>query len=155
MFFNQSLKCKRYPIPVIEDVTPDLSKAKVFTKVDARNGYLHVVLDEDSSKLTIFDTPFGRYRWKRLPFGISVASEIFQKRILQALERLQGLVIIHDDMVVYGVGDSIEEATSDHNKNLANFLMKCREKGVKLNKKSWSCVVQRYHLWVILSHQKG
>ena len=39
-------------------------------------------------------------------------------------------------MVVYGVGDSIEEATSDHDKNLANFLMKCREKGVKLNKKN-------------------
>ena len=38
-------------------------------------------------------------------------------------------------MVVYGVGDSIEKATSDHNKNLANFVMKCREKGVKLNKK--------------------
>lgn len=49
---------------------------------------VHVMLDEESSRLTTFDTPFGRYRWKRLPFGISVASEIFQERIHQALERL-------------------------------------------------------------------
>ena len=103
----------------------DVSTAKVFIKVDTWNGYWHVMLDKDSSKLTTFNTPFGRYRWKRVPFGISAASEIFQKRILQALEQLQRLIIIHDDMIVNGVGDSIEEATSDHNTNLANFLMKC------------------------------
>ena len=69
-----------------------------------------------------------------LPFGISVASEIFQKRILQALERL-GMLAIHDDMVIYGVGDTIEEATIDHNSKLVNFLTTCREKGVKLNRR--------------------
>ena len=75
-------------------------------------------LDDESSKLTTFDTPFGRFRWKRLPFGISVASEIFQKRLNQVLDRLDGLVTIHDDMVIYGVGDTEEEAMADHNKNL-------------------------------------
>ena len=57
-----------------------------FTKIDARNGYWHVKLDDESSRLTTFDTPYGRYRWKRLPFGVSVASEIFQKRLNQALD---------------------------------------------------------------------
>ena len=131
---NKALKRERYPIPVIEDVMPDIAKAKVFTKVDARNGYWHVVLDVESSRLTTFDTPFGRYRWKRLPFGISVASEIFQKRIHQALE-LEGVLTIHDDMVIYRVGDTIEEATVDHNSKLMNFLTTCREKGVKLNRR--------------------
>ena len=92
-------------------------------------------LDDESSKLTTFDTPFGRYRWKRLPFGISVASEIFQKRLNQALDRLDGLLTIHDYMVVYGVGDTEEEPMEDHNKNLEQFLQRCRQKGVKLNEK--------------------
>lgn len=70
---NKALKRERYPIQVIEDVLPELSKARVFTKVDARNGYWHVVLDEESAKLMMFDTPFGRYHWKRLPFGVSVS----------------------------------------------------------------------------------
>ena len=71
---NKALKRERYPLPIIEDVLPDLSRAKVFTKVDARNGYWHVQLNDESSKLTTFDTPFGQYQRKRLPFGISVAS---------------------------------------------------------------------------------
>ena len=66
---NLALKRERYPLPVMEDVLPSLAKAKVFTKVDAQNGYWHVLLDNESSKLTTFDTPFGRYCWKRLPFG--------------------------------------------------------------------------------------
>ena len=76
---NKALKRERYPLPAIDDVLPDLSRAKVFTKINARNGYWHVQLDDQSSKLTTFNTPYGRYRWKRLPFGVSVASEIFSK----------------------------------------------------------------------------
>ena len=98
-------------------------------------GYWHVVLDEKSSKLCTFDTPYGRYRWKRLPFGISVASEIFQKRLHEAMDRLDGLLTVHDDMVVYGEGETKEEAMADHDKNLKAFLQRCREQGVKLNKK--------------------
>lgn len=118
----------------MEDVLPSLAKAKVFTKVDARNGYWHILLDEESSKLTRFDTPFGRYHWKQLPFGISVASEMFQKKLNQALDRLDGLLTVHDDMVIYGVGETKEEATEDHNKNLGAFLERCRNKEIKLKK---------------------
>ena len=120
---------------MIDDVLPDLSRAKVFTKVDARNGYRHVQLDDQLSKLTTFDTPYSRYRWKRLPFGVSVASGILQKRLNQALYRLDGLLTVHDDMVIYGVGDTEEEATADHNAKLKQFLQRCRERGVKLKKK--------------------
>lgn len=42
---------------------------------------------------------------------------------------------VHDDMVIYGVGDTEEEATADHNAKLKQFLQRCRERGVKLNKK--------------------
>ena len=44
---NKALKRERYPIPVKENVLPELSKARLFTKVDARNRYWHVVLDEE------------------------------------------------------------------------------------------------------------
>ena len=105
---------------MIDDVhvLPDLSRAKMFTKIDASNAYWHVQQDDQSCKLTTFDTPYGRYRWKRLPFGVSVASEIFQKRLNQALDRLDGLLTVHDDMVIYGVGETEEEATANHNAKL-------------------------------------
>ena len=119
---NKVLKRERYPIPVIENVLPELSKARVFTKADARNGYWHVVLDEESATLMTFDTPFGRYYWRRLPLCLSVSSEIFQKWIHQALDGLPGLLDVHDDMVIYGVGDTDEQADADHDRNLERFL---------------------------------
>ena len=60
-----------------------------------------MVLDEESAKLTTFDTPFGRYYWRRLPVALSISSEIFQKRIHQALHGLPDLLDVRDDMVIY------------------------------------------------------
>ena len=120
---NKALKRERYPIPVIEDdVLPELSKARVFTKVDAHNGYWHVILE--SAKLTTFDTPSGRYYWRRLPLGLIVSSEIFQKRIHQALDGLPGLHDVHDDMVIYGIGDTDKQADVDHQRNSAAMQTK-------------------------------
>ncbi|CAB3997530.1 RNA-directed DNA polymerase from transposon BS, partial [Paramuricea clavata] len=68
---NKALKRCHHPIPTIDDVLPELSNAKVFTKVDCSNGYWQVELDEESSLLTTFNTPFGRFKWQRMPFGIS------------------------------------------------------------------------------------
>ena len=134
---NKALKWERYPIPVIENVLPELSKARVFTKVDDRNGYWHVVLDEESATLTTFDTPFGSYYWRRLPFCLSVSSEIFQKRIHQALDELPCLLDVQDDMVLYilyGVGDTDAQGDADHDRNLGRFLQQCRQKGINLKK---------------------
>ena len=80
---NEALKREHYQIPVIDDLLPDLTDARVFTKVDLASAFWHVELDHESSMLTAFATPYGRYRWLPLPFGLSVSSEIFQKRLHQ------------------------------------------------------------------------
>jgi hypothetical protein len=55
-------------------------------------------------------TPLGRYWWLRLPFGISSAPEEFQQRIQEALDGLEGLFDIADDVLIHGLGSSPEEA---------------------------------------------
>ena len=90
---NQALKHKHYQLPVIEDILPDLNKVQIFSKLDLRYGFWHCELDEESSLLTTFSTPFGRYRWKKLPFWLSVSSEIFQKRLNMAIEGLNGVKV--------------------------------------------------------------
>ena len=69
-----------------------------------------------------------------MPFGLTVSSEIFQKRVLQALEGLSGALDIADDILVYGVGNNEEEATADHNRNLEALLQRCRERKIALNR---------------------
>ena len=72
--------------------------------------------------LTTFHTTFGRYWWLSLPFGIKVTSEIFQKHLNQALEGLVGVLLIADDIVVYGCRDTVEEAQRDHDAYLVNLF---------------------------------
>ena len=74
---NKALKREHYKLPVLEDILPELSQACKFSVCDLKAGYLHCELDHPSSLLTTFATPFGRYRWCRLPFGLTVSSEIF------------------------------------------------------------------------------
>ena len=77
LHLNKAIIRNHYPTPTVEDIAPKLTKAKVFSVVDAKDGFLQVVLDEPSSYLTTFTTPFGRYRWLRKPFGIKSAPEEF------------------------------------------------------------------------------
>ncbi|XP_053687067.1 uncharacterized protein K02A2.6-like [Sabethes cyaneus] len=74
---NKALKRPNLQFVTLDEILPELGKAKIFSTVDAKKGFWHVELDESSSKLTTFWTPFGRYRWTRLPFGIAPAPEIF------------------------------------------------------------------------------
>ena len=123
---NAALK-REHQIPVIDDLLPDLTDACVFAKVDLASAFWHLVLDDKSSVLTTFATPYGRFRWLRLPFGLNVSSEIFQKRLHQELEGLPGVKCIADDVLIYGTSDA------DHDRNLANFMCRCQHKGIELN----------------------
>ncbi|XP_038060249.1 uncharacterized protein K02A2.6-like [Patiria miniata] len=132
---NKGIKRNHYPIPTIEKVAPRLAKAKVFSVVDAKDGFLQVVLDEESSYLTTFWTPHGRYRWLRMPFGISSAPEEFQRRLDVALEGLDNVEVIADDIIIYGTGDTEEEAEASHDTAFIALLNRSRERGLKLNAK--------------------
>ena len=137
-YLNLALKRSHYPLPVIEEILPELSKAKVFTKVDLKEGFLQVELDEESSKLTVFQTPWGRYRFHRMPFGITPAPEIFQMKLDQSLEGLKGVFKIGDDILISGQGETEREADEDHDRNLKSLLDRCRERNIKLNKKKFT-----------------
>ncbi|XP_030853177.1 uncharacterized protein K02A2.6-like [Strongylocentrotus purpuratus] len=132
---NKALQREIHRLPVMEDILPELSKAKIFSKFDLRSGYLHCELDDESSFLTTMNTPFGRYRWKRLPFGLNASAEIFQKKLQQALDGLDGIECVADDIILFGVGDNREQAEKDHDRKLEALLQRCRDKGIKLNQK--------------------
>ena len=98
---NKALKRQHYKMPTLDDILPNLNNAEIFNRFDVKEAFYHAKLDEDSSDLTTIITPFGRYRWKRLPFGLSVSSEIFQQRLNEALEGLPGCTNVAD-LVIFG-----------------------------------------------------
>ena len=131
---NKALNRNNHPIPTIEDVLPELSKARVFTVADAKNGFWQVKLDEESSYLTTFGTPWGKYRWERLPFGVSLAPEEFQRRMNEVVDGPDGVKAVHDDALIFGCGDNDAEAIEDHDRKLKLFFERCRQANLKLNK---------------------
>ena len=101
--------------------------AKYFTVVDALKGYHQVLLDEESQKLTTFITPFGRYMFKRLPFGVSDASEEYNMRFDTALEGLENSDHIVEDVLVY------DTDYKEHIRHVSELFKRCDENGISLN----------------------
>ena len=98
------------------------------SKLDASSGFFQIPLDEGSRDYTTFLTPFGRYRFKCLPMGVNIAPEIYQRKMYELLDGLEGVLIYMDDVIVYG--KSLEE----HNRILKQVLGRIKESGLKLNK---------------------
>ncbi|KAJ8049054.1 hypothetical protein HOLleu_01612 [Holothuria leucospilota] len=125
---NNALLREHYTLPILEETLHELGQSRVFSKADLSSGYWHIQLEYESSLLTTFQTTHGRFRWKRLPFGLSVSPEIFQRKLAEALNGLKEVVCIADDVIIHG------KDTKDHEECLTQFLKRCQEKGIKLNK---------------------
>lgn len=124
---NKALKREYHPIATIEDVITRTNGSRYFTVLDANQGYFQIALDEESQKITAFNTPFGRYMYKRLPMGISSAPEIYQRAMNDMFADIQGVEIVMDDILVHAPTVEI------HNQRLEKVLTRCREKNLKLN----------------------
>ena len=75
---------------------------KVFTIIDVSEAFHTIELDEESSLLTTFQGPSGRYCYTRVPLGLASGIEEYQRRPHEFLVGLQGVINIADDISVYG-----------------------------------------------------
>jgi hypothetical protein len=76
-------------------------------------------------------TPFGRYRWSRLPFGLKVSSEIFQRKLTEVLGDIDGIFTIADDIIVTGCGDDLQETEQDNAEKLKLLYSRCKQESFK------------------------
>ncbi|XP_060070509.1 uncharacterized protein K02A2.6-like [Ylistrum balloti] len=125
---NRAICREHFKLPTREEIMAKFAGATVFSKLDASSGFWQLQLEEKSSKLCAFNTPYGRYRFLRLPFGISSAPEIFHRTIHLLYENMRGVDTSMDDIIVWGVDQA------DHDRNLRNVLDKTREAGLKLQR---------------------
>ena len=124
---NNYVQREVHPLPKVDDVLAQLAGAKVFSKLDANSGFWQIPLAEQSRLLTTFITPYGRYCFNKLPFGICSAPEHFQKRMSQILEGLDGVLCQMDDVLLFG------KNKEEHDVRLRAALEKLEAAGVTLN----------------------
>ena len=145
---NDAIKREYYQIPTIQEIASDFAGKKVFLTLDLKDGYWQVELDEQSSLSCTFITPFGRYRFTRMPFGLKSASEIFQKKNEAAFEGIDGIYMVADDIII--AANDLEE----HNAILYKVLQRASDRNIKLNfGKFQFCVNAVKYLGTIISHE--
>ena len=98
---------------------PLLLGAKEVSASDTNKGYFHVEMDYESSLLCTFNTPFGRFRPKRLPFGVKIAQDVIQHRLDEIFKDIPNVAGIADDILVCGSSDI------EHDLSFINMLEAC------------------------------
>ena len=127
---NKSVKWERHPLPAVYQALAQLSGAQVFSTLDANSGFWQIPLDSQSAKLTTFITPFGRFCFHRLPFGITSAPEHFQRRMFRMLEGIPGVLCMMDDVLVHG------RTQEEHDERLTLVLSRLQAQELRSTKKN-------------------
>ena len=125
---NKAVRREHYQLRTQEEITGRLAGAKYFIHLDATSGFWQMPLDEESSFLTTFHTPFGRYRFTIVPFGFNFAQEVFHRTLIEKFADIKGCETDIDDILVWG--KTIEE----HDQNLQKTLERARRINLTLNK---------------------
>ena len=135
---NESVLREVHPLPKVDTTLAQLAGARVFSKLDANSGFWQIPLDKQSRLLTTFITPFGRFCFSKLPFGISSAPEHFQRHMNDILQGLSGIVCHIDDVLVFG------KDKEEHDARLHAALKRIQAAGLTLNREK--CIFHESHV---------
>ena len=125
---NKAVLRERFPIPNIEDVLQQMNGSSLFSRLDLKQSFHQLELDENSRYITTFVCHKGLYRYKRLMFGINSAPELHQRVIEQTIQDIPGCKNIADDIIVYA------KTQLEHDQTLRALLTRLREKNLTLNR---------------------
>ena len=124
---NTAVRREVHPMTSVDESLAKLGGSTIFSKLDANSGFYQIPLDPESALLTTFVTPFGRFRFNRLPFGISSAPEIFQRTMSEILEGLPGVICHMDDILVHAAQQE------EHDERLRAVLTRLCTAGLTLS----------------------
>ena len=125
---NQALEPEKYPLPKPEDLFTALTGGQRFSKLDLKEAYLQLELEDESRKYVTLNTHQGLYQFTRVPYGISTAPTMFQKIMDTLLQGKKGVICYLDDILVTGENDD------EHLENLAEVFKVLKDHGIRVKK---------------------
>ena len=99
---NQTIK-DRNMAPRIDDCLDQLSGAQYISKIDLRWGYWQVLMNEQDKYKTAFNTSFGQFQFRVMPFGLCNAPATFSKLMYQLFRPYlyKSVIVYMDDILIY------------------------------------------------------
>lgn len=126
-----------YQLPIFKEITRNMAGCGFFTILDAKKEFWQIQLIKESANLATFATADGRFKFKRLPFGINTAPEIFHRTFAEIFRDIKGIQVYIDDLLIYA------KTEQEHNRILREVLRKADEAGIRINKNKCKINVQR------------
>jgi hypothetical protein len=123
---NKYIKREHFQTPTLQEISASITSPTIFTVIDMASAFWQIQLNEESSQLCTFHTPFGRYKFNRLPFGIASASEILQKKNYQMFGDIPHVHIIADDIMIEGT-------EGEHDTALIALLERAKKHNIKFS----------------------
>ena len=115
------------PLPKIDEMHASLHGAKIFITLDLCSGYYNIALDNDSKAKTAFVTPFGKYEFNAVPFGLAHAPAYFQQLISIVLQDCSEFVMVYlDNIIIFSRNEQ------EHLKHIEIIFKKLKEARLKL-----------------------
>ncbi|UYV83055.1 hypothetical protein LAZ67_22001998 [Cordylochernes scorpioides] len=118
-----------HPLPLIENILDKLANAKIYSRADFSSAYWSIEISPPDRNLLSFVTLEGQYNFKRLPYGIKIGPQVYERAVSQILQRNRLGFIAHyfDDFIIFS--NSIEE----HLDHLQQFFDMCNRENFRLN----------------------
>ena len=113
--------------PTLDEMNAKLNGAAFFTTLDCQGGFHQIPIAKTSQLLLTFSTPFGRYCYQRLPFGLVSAPEVYQKIMHDLVADIDGAICYIDDLIVY------DKTRDEHNTALERVMQRLSDNGLRLN----------------------
>ena len=126
-------------MPKVEDIFSKLGKAKYFTTLDLRAGYHHIALDDDAIKKTAFVSPFGKFEFLGISFGLAQAPAFFQNLMNKVLNGLHFTMAYLDDIIILG------ETAEQHLTHIKIVLHRLKEAGLRMKRSKCSFFKKELH----------
>ena len=124
---NRSIENEHAYIPNFDEIASKLHDMKYFSVLDLKDGYWHVKLSPKSREYCTFATPYGNYRFLRMPFGIKTGPSVFQNMNYENFGDIDGVLIYFDDIMIHG------RTKEEHDEILRKVLQRARERNVRFN----------------------
>ena len=124
---NKCIKRKVYNLPKIQDILKKRNGYKYFTKIDISMQYYTFELDEKSKDLCTICTPFGNYRYNRLPMGIKQSPDVAQEIMEDLFRDMEEVDVYIDDVGIFS------NTWEDHIRNLQRVLQLLQDRNFTVN----------------------
>lgn len=126
---NKKVISDTFPLPRIDEILDQLGRARFFTVLDLKSGFYQIEIEPSSRQFTAFSTGNGHYQFKRLPMGLKISPNSFQRMVTIAMSGLtpESCFLYVDDLVVFGC------SLKHHNRNLVRVFEALRRYNLKLN----------------------